>query len=166
IPAFQSEIWLYDTTTMTLTRITSSVGRASVSPSLSDDGTKIAFQSSADFFGQGIPFHQFEVWLYDLTTMALTRVTTASPAGRNSQAPHVSGDGTIIGFQSTSDFLGEGILTNQLEIWLYDTAAMTLTRITSGSAGSNSSFYASLSDDGSQVAFQRNSATFPASENV
>jgi Tol biopolymer transport system component len=65
IPNDQAEIWLYDTMTMTVTRITASgEGRDSYFPSLSADGKIVAFASDADFLGQGIPDNQFEIWLY------------------------------------------------------------------------------------------------------
>ena len=42
-----NEIWLYDSQTMTITRITaaSDIGRDSLAPSISADGRKIVFQS-------------------------------------------------------------------------------------------------------------------------
>ena len=49
----------------TLVRVTtaSDSGRASYEPSLSADGTIVAFRSDSDFLGQGIPDNQFEIWL-------------------------------------------------------------------------------------------------------
>jgi Tol biopolymer transport system component len=129
----QNEIWLYDTTTVTVTRVTTgaSADRRSHSPSLNADGTKIVFESNVDFFNQGIPQKGSEIWLYDTTTMTLTRVTTAKGDGlRESGSPKISADSTKIVFVSDSDFLDEGIADDQFEIWLYDVAAMTLTRIT------------------------------------
>jgi Tol biopolymer transport system component len=104
-----------------LTRITtaSHSNRDSVVPSLNAGGTKIAFMSDSDFLGQGIPNDQDEIWLYDTTVMTLTRITTSSPSLRRSRIPNLSADGTKIAFDSEADFLGQGILTNQFEIWLY-----------------------------------------------
>jgi Tol biopolymer transport system component len=67
LPAGQREIWLYNTSTMTYTRVTSATGsgsRISFFPSLSADGRTIAFNSDADFLTQGIPATQLEIWLY------------------------------------------------------------------------------------------------------
>ena len=60
------EIWLYNTTTRTLDRVTiaSPANRRSHLPSLSADGTAISFMSDSDFLGQGVPLNQFEIWLY------------------------------------------------------------------------------------------------------
>ena len=104
----------------TLVRVTtaSDGNRDSSWPSLSADGTTVAFQSDSDFLGQGIPDEQYEIWLYDTTTMTLTRVTTASDSHRASHYPSLSADGAIVAFQSDSDFLGQGIPRWQSEIWL------------------------------------------------
>jgi Tol biopolymer transport system component len=66
IPNNQSEIWPYDTATMTYMRVTaaSDVNRSSYAPSLSVDTTVIAFDSDSDFLGQGIPRGQWEILLY------------------------------------------------------------------------------------------------------
>ena len=155
ISPFQNEIWLYDTATMTVTRITtaSALGRDSKALSLSADGKKVAFESDSDFLGQGIADDQYEIWLYDTKTMTVTRVTTASAANRASRYPDLSADGTKVTFESDSDFLGQGIVDNQYEIWLYDTRTMRLTRLTTASTVDRHSYNSSVSADGSRVAF-------------
>ncbi len=159
IPAGQNEIWLYDTTQMSLTRVTtaSASNRSSFGPQLSFDGSKIVFYSDSDFLGQGIPDQQFEIWLFDTATKSLTRLTTASPSGRWSQVPQINADGTKIVFQSESDFRNQGIADNQFEIWLYDTATLTVTRITSASDSARRSQVPSLSAIGNIIAFQSES---------
>ena len=152
IPQSQYEIWLYDTATMTFTRVTTgNSGRYSYGPSISGDGSKIAFYSDADFLGQGIPQGQMEIWLYDTATMTLTRVTTGSSDGA-SRNPSINSDGTKIAFSSDTDFLGQGVLDDQDEIWLYDTATMTLIQVTTGSIGRESR-YPSINSDGNRIAF-------------
>ena len=62
------EIWLYDTATKTLSRVTVASGDHLGSgglPSLSADGTKIAFHSEADFLNQGLSAFQFEIWVFE-----------------------------------------------------------------------------------------------------
>ena len=142
-----------------LTRITwaSDSTRESSGPSLSADGTRVAFHSDSDFLGQGIQHEQTEVWLYDTTTMTFTRVTTASHSTRDSFWPSLSADRTIVAFPSDSDFLGQGILDDQHEIWMYDTTTMTLTRVTTASDSNRHSFVPSLSADGDIVAFYSDS---------
>jgi Tol biopolymer transport system component len=159
-PALHQEIWLYDTVTMTYTRVTTTADsqhRESSHPSLSGGGTVVAFDGNADFLDQGIQTGQREVWLYNTATMTLTRVTTASDDNRRSTSPSLSADGTRVAFSSDSDFLDQGIPDDQHEIWLYDTAAMTYTRVTTASGEDRSSWVPSLSADGSVVAFVSNS---------
>jgi len=159
IPDGQHEIWLYDTATMTFTRVTvaSDSNRESWSPSLSGDGTEAAFESDSDFLGQGIPYGQHEIWLYDAATMTVTRITVASDSSRYSWSPSLSGDGTRVAFISDSDFLGQGIPDGQDEIWLYDVTTMTVTRVTTASHSNRDSYGPSLSADGTKVAFESNS---------
>ena len=161
----QFEVWLYDTAAMTVTRITtaSAGNRTSGSSdmtgglSLSGDSTKIAFVSDSDFLGQGIANDQFEVWLYDTATMTVTRITTASPGDRDCHSPTIGITGTKIAFVSDSDFLGQGIPLDQLEIWLYDTVTMTYTRITTASPSDRFSFAPSMSADETKLAFMSDS---------
>jgi Tol biopolymer transport system component len=157
-PAGSDEVWLYDTVAMTYTRVTSSTDatRWVDAPSLDADGSRVAFYSDMDYFGQGIARGQYEIWLYDTSTLALSRVTTATDAGRYSELPSLSADGRFIAFDSNSDFLGQGIPEDQWEIWLYDTVAMTYTRLTPSTAG-HYAIHPHLSADGKRVVFRSNS---------
>ena len=87
----------------------------------------------------------------------LTRITTASDSDRESWAEDLSADGTIIAINSNSDLLGQGITNEQWEIWLYDTVALTYTRVTSASGSTRESYYPCLSADGTLVAFSSDS---------
>ncbi len=153
IPDNHWEIWLYDTTTMTFTRVTSGV-RGSGSPAVSGDGTRVAFKSDNDFLGQSIPPGQSEIWLYDTGTMTVTRVTTEAGTGdRYISGASPDADGTRLAFHSDCEFLGQSIPQGQNEIWLYDTATMTVTRVTTSGVDRYSS-QPSLSADGTKIAFQ------------
>jgi uncharacterized repeat protein (TIGR01451 family) len=162
IPNDQFEIWLYDTTTLTYTRVTTSPysDRSSLFPKLSADGTKVAFSGDADFFGPGIPQYQYEAWLYDVATQALTRLTTSSGSDRSSSSESISADGTIVALASDSDFFGQGIADEQWEIWLYDTTTMTYTRITTASESNRQSWHPRMNADGTLLAFSSDSDFF------
>jgi Tol biopolymer transport system component len=154
------EIWLYDTATMTFTRVTTAShgGRDSFDPSLDRDGTVVAFESDSDLLNEGRPGGVDEIWLYDTATLTFTRVTSASHANRDSYDPSLSGDGTVVAFNSDSDLLNEGRPGGVDEIWLYDTATLTFTRVTSASDPANRySEDPSLSGDGTVVAFHSDS---------
>jgi uncharacterized membrane protein len=155
----QDEIWLYDRRSMTYTRVTtaSDGNRDSSYPYLSADGTIVAFRSDSDLLAEGIPDDVFEVWLYDTKTLTFTRVTSATDGTRDSVAQGLSADGTIVLFYSDSDFLGQGIPDEQYEVWLYDTTTASYTRVTTASDPDRDSYVASLTADGSVVAFHSSS---------
>jgi Tol biopolymer transport system component len=164
----QFEVWLCDVQTRDLTRITHAVplgrvgpdpteSRHSWSPTLNADGTAIAFYSDSDFLHQGIPFRQFEIWLFETDTMSLTRATHASPPYRASYTPHISDDGKRIVFYSEADFHGEGIPIEQYEVWAYDVEAGELTRITRASGPDRDSVGPRISGDGTRVVFYSDS---------
>lgn len=115
------EVWLYDTKTLTFTRITSASAsdRDSQYPSLSGDGTIVAFESDSDLLNEGRPDNVSEVWLYDTQTLTFTRVTSASAGDRDSKDPSMSRDGTLVTFKSDSDLLTEVATNNAYEIWLW-----------------------------------------------
>lgn len=143
----------------TLTRITvaNDASRDSQRPSISADGRRIAFDSNADFFDQGVITSQSEIWLYDAQTSALTRITTASDSDRRSRFPEISADGNRIVFSSDSDFFNEGIPAEQHELWLYDIPSAQLERITTASASDRDTTLGVLNANGTKIAFQSDS---------
>jgi len=155
----QLEIWLYDTTNLTFTRVTNSSDptRSSERPHISNDGNWIVFQSNADFLNQGISENQTEVWLYNVKTPGLTRLTTASATDRSSLQPRINADGSKVVFASDSDFLGQGIPFDQPEVWLLDVGSMNLSRITTASTSGRVSYAPDIDYSGTQLVFQSNS---------
>ena len=154
IPDNQNELWLYDTATMTYTRVTtaSNHDRGSSLPHLNAEGTLVAFSSDSDFLGQGIEDEQSEIWLYDVNSSSLTRVTYAPDSSRGSYAPNLSANGTLLTFTSDVDILGEGIAAGQYEVWLYDLNSGVYTRVTDTPVGRLND-YPTLNADGTRLAF-------------
>jgi Tol biopolymer transport system component len=149
----RAEISLYDTQTASFTRITNSGGLfRSELPSISGDGTRIVFVSTADLTGNN-PNHEYAVFLYDTDTGNVTQIST-NP--RNSDAyfvgpPSITADGTRIAFSSIADVTSSNTDHN-LEIFLYNTQTGTFTQVTdtSGFARNRSP---SISADGTHIAF-------------
>ncbi len=84
----------------------------------------------------------------------LSRLTSASPPGRESQLPSISGDGSRVVFLSDSDFLIQGIPDDHDEIWLYEAATTNLRRVTFNLIPDPYSFGdPKISGDGSKVVF-------------
>ena len=158
-PPTLRDVWLHDTGSAALTRLTtaSDPARVSGAASLSGDGRLIAFQSDSDLAGQTTPARTAEIWLYDVPAKRFTRVTNASEPGRSSLNPAISTDGSTVVFDSDSDLLKEGLPRGQREIWAYSVAAGRLRRLTRAGAGAVSSG-AVTNATGAVVAFQSNAA--------
>ena len=62
---------------------------------------------------------QYEIWQYNTRSRYLTRLTHASAPDRISAIASINSDGSKITFSSDSDFLGQGIVDGQGEIWLF-----------------------------------------------
>lgn len=158
ISTLQGEIWLYHSDTLTFTRVTTSASdRINWEPRLNADGTIVAFYGNADLLNQGIPSNQVEIWLYDTNTLTYTRVTTASHSNRSSYSPVLNAQGNMVAFVSDSDFLGQGVALYQTEVWLYDTATMTVTRITTATTSDRTSYLPDINQDGTKIGFMSDS---------
>jgi len=94
------EIFLFDTTTSTLTQITNTVGGSSGFPSINATGTRIAFRSDRNLTGSN-PDGNFEIFLFDTTTSTLTQITNT--VGGSSGFPSINATGTRIAFVSSAD---------------------------------------------------------------
>lgn len=172
------ELWLWDSVggLSRLTDVTaaSASGRdvSNCTPIISDDGTRIAFCSDADFFNEGRGDNDWEIWLWDEST-GLSRITNAVAHGgmdRDSFNAWISGDGSTIVFRSDADLLNEGIADGQFEVYTYDIASDTLTRISSSSDGANrSTWNPSVDRTGAHVVFssdsEMNGESIPVGDN-
>jgi uncharacterized repeat protein (TIGR01451 family) len=147
-PDFSAEIFLYDANTANLTQVTNSPSDFSRSPSISADGTRIAFRSFANLTG-GNADRNAEIFLYDPATADLTQITNVT-AG-SSDSPSIGADGSRIAFLSTANLTGSNADGNA-EIFLYDMASAGFTQITNSTAGFNQ--LPSISADGGRIAFQ------------
>jgi Tol biopolymer transport system component len=151
----QEEIWLATTNPLTVTRLTSSTHSIWIrneQPSISADGTHVAFRGNYDFFGDAL-LQGRDLWMVDLATKGLTRLVHSVPEGRWSDQPDLSADGTRVVFRSDADFLGEGVPSSSHHIWLYDTLAMTFTHISRDITYGGTSEWPSISGDGTRIAF-------------
>ena len=131
----------------------------SLNPSLSADGTKVLFQSSADNLVPGDTNGAIDVFVKDLATGATTRVSTAADgtqSNANSVVPAFSADGTKVAFASLADNLVPGDTNGTADVFVKDLATGATTRVSTaadGTQGNGLSFAPSLSADGTKIVF-------------
>lgn len=134
-------------------------GGGSSGPSISDDGTKVAFESAATnvvlFDINGQP----DVFVRDLSagsTDVVTVTSTELPLSVGGSDPSMSGNGRYVVFESGTTQIGSDT-NGKKDIFLRDRQAGTSERVSIASNGDPSdgdSSSAVVSDDGRYVAFQ------------
>ncbi len=132
----------------------------SSAPVLSADGTKVVFQSAASDLVPGDSNGQYDVFLKDLTTGAITMVNTAAD-GTVAQGAFfnfaLSADGTKVAFASDADSLAPGDGNGTFDVFVKDmiTGQVTLvSQAAGGVSGNGRSTAPALSADGRIVAFE------------
>ena len=138
----------------------------SVNATLSADGTKVVFQSDAANLVDGDNNALADIFVKDLTWGTVTRINTSvtgaeANAGGNPIDPPVTGspitpilsaDGSKVAFVSAATNLVNGDTNDWADVFVKDLNTGVITRATNAE-GNDESYYASLSADGSKVAF-------------
>ena len=172
----QLDVFVRDTVAGTTRRVSEPTGGGqgdfgSDSPSLSADGSMIAFRSEARNLVAGDMNLSRDVFLHDLATGATTRVSVsdgeAEATGGESGIPSLNADGTRIAFESRASNLVAGDTNNAIDVFVRDTAAGTTTRVSvadDGSQASDSSGAASINADGTRIAFHSTATNLVAGD--
>jgi hypothetical protein len=128
-------------------------------PSLSADGTKVAFYSYATNLDPADTDANADVYVKDLVTGDVTLASTSDSATKSngqSSDPSLSGDGGTVAFHSTATNLDPGDTSAGRDVYV-KTLATGDVRLAStgdtGAKGNGNSDFASLSTDGTEVAF-------------
>lgn len=158
------DVYLRDRETGEVTLVSRPIGplaadRPSRQPSISADGRRIVFTSAASNLVSGDNAGHSDVFLYIRESGALLRLTTGfddTEANGASSAPQISGDGTVVAFQSdASNLVGDD--TNDVpDIFIHSLVAGVTRRVSVASDGgqlSGRSGDPSVSEDGLKVAF-------------
>jgi flagellin-like hook-associated protein FlgL len=162
------DVFLKDLQTGAVTRVstTSAGGQAtggpSSNPALSSDGRFVAFGSGATDLTPGDTNGFRDVFLKDLVTGAMARISTdssgAQAIGGGSDLPKFSPDGRFVAFESDATNLVSGDTNGQTDIFLKDLQTGEVSRVSTSSSGDQSigegSFNAVFSPDGRYVAFE------------
>ena len=137
------------------------------SPSLSADGTKIAFRSFAnDLVVSSVSDKNSDIYVKDLTTNNLTQVNLTSDgnvADGQSWNPQISPDGNYVAFLSDASNLVTNDKNGVDDVFIKNLQTGELTQISDGDNGDATSFV--FSGDSSTLAFSR-WATDSNTENV
>ena len=167
---FSSDVYVKDLITGTLTLAsTSDTGTKSNShsdtPSLSGDGSKVAFRSQASNLDPADPDVSADIYVKDLVTGALALASTSDTGTKgndNSYLPKVSADGTTVAFHSGASNLDPGDTDGITDAYVKDVVTGNLALASTsdtGTKGNNHSYPWSLSADGSKVGFSSSRAT-------
>jgi Tol biopolymer transport system component len=172
-------VYIDDLTTDTITLVSANqAGDEADRPSaagatFSPDGGKVLFSTYSDNLVAGDGNYDWDVFVKDLSTGAVTLVSTNSTGDQGDESsiePSFSPDGGKVAFVSDSfNFpgtdAGDGATTPEIE--LKDLATGTLILVSSGSGGTPGdaiSHFPVFSPDGSMIAFQGSSAGLVAGD--
>ena len=128
-------------------------------PSLSHDGGTLAFASSAENLVPDETDGFRNVYLRDADTGEITLITKGrgdEPANGDSFLPSLSADGTRVTFSSDASNLARGDTNAITDTFVYDKQTGTTTLVSRGRNGKSAqgqSLLASISADGSRVAY-------------
>lgn len=135
-------------------------------PTISDNGTKIAFMSQATNLVAGDTNGANDIFVHDRRSGITTRVSVDSSGVQgNSTSDHgsISGDGRFVAYHSSATNLVTGDSNGVIDCFTHDTASGFTTRTsegTLGEAGIHHSKDPVISADGRYVAFESFSSNF------
>lgn len=128
-------------------------------PSLSEDGSRVAFASDAPDLVPGDGNGTFDAFVHDRATGTTVRVSVDSTGAESngaSLAPRISSDGLVVAFHSSATNLVASDLNFSNDVFVHDLAAGTTEMASLNSSGTQGNFQSvagSLSADGRFVAF-------------
>ncbi len=153
---------IFNGTTRLVSRATGAAGivgdKNSDEPSISDDGSVIAFSSFATNLGGGAAHGQVYVRQSSTTTVVSTFDTMTTPGNADSTGPSISGNGKFVAFATSAALVPGTDNNNAVDVYRRTLANNTeqLASIGAGGVGNSGSGGASIDDDGGRVAFVSN----------
>ncbi len=169
------DIFVTNMTTGTTVRVSvasdgTQANGASDLSSISDDGRYIAFESEASNLVAGDTNGAKDIFVYDLQTSTIQRVSVASngtQADGLSKDVMISGDGRYVTFTSSATNLVAGDTNSSDDIFVYDMQTSTIERVSvdsSGTQANGSSSRSTITDDGRYVAYESTASNLIASD--
>lgn len=133
---------------------------SSFQPSISRDGSRVAFRSDASNLVAGDGNATIDIFVRDLVGGTTTRASVATGGGEGdgpSADPMISGDGRVVVFESAATNLVTGDANGAIDIFVHDLGTGLTQRVSVASDGSEAngdSRAPSVSDDGRFIAFE------------
>jgi TolB protein len=130
------------------------------SPSISADGTRVAFASLASNLVPGDSGEWIDVFVHDRLTGSTKRITAAADGAEgdgSSFSPAISADGRYVAFDSYAANLSLGDTNGASDVFLHDLFSGSTVRVSStipGGPPAGHSEFPSISSDGRYVAFE------------
>jgi len=167
----RDDIFVYDCTTSTITRV--SVDAAGVeadsgasTPSISGDGQFVAYMSGSTNLVPNDTNDEIDIFLHNRSSGSVQRVSVATngdEANWSSYSPSVTNNGTFVVFHSLASNLVPNDTNGRTDVFIYDLSNSVIERIsvdsneTQGVGGPSFSFdgsaWAAVSADGRYVSF-------------
>lgn len=171
------DIFLRDTTGGTTVRVSLDSGGAqanghSFAPSVSGDGNLVAFCSYASNLVAGDTNGVADIFVKNLTTGAISRVSTSASAGQASGAstrPVISENGNVVAFLSVAADLVPGDGNGVADVFVKTVSTGAIVRASVGASGNESNGAAanpSLSGDGRMVAWDSAATNLTGDESL
>ena len=113
-------------------------------PSISDDGSRVAFYSFASSLGPNDKNGMWDIFLYDSQSPGLKRLTTTATGGERDPgtesisrvvAPAISGDGNFVAYSTTASNVVAGDNNRTQDVFVVNVASGEVKRISTGSGG-------------------------------
>lgn len=130
-------------------QLTAGSGCSSTRPSMSSDGSRIAFESSCNLTGNNADGN-VEIFLWQKSGSAISQLTAST--GCENLAPSISGNGNFVAFDSTCNTSGTSNDGKGSQIFRVTSNAV-LKQLSDDPVGACDSTSASINSDGKTVAF-------------
>jgi Tol biopolymer transport system component len=130
---------------------------ASVSPSISEDGRFVVFQSLASNLVAGDTNNASDIFVRDLVNNTTERACGGVQANRYSFSPAISPDGNFVAFCSAATNLVSGDTNGKLDIFVCNRGTGVIERVSVGPGGvqgDGDSILPAISEDGRIVGFK------------
>jgi Tol biopolymer transport system component len=167
---FMRNLTLASTQRVSLTNAGGQSNDCSQNPSLSSDGTAVAFESWGTNLTAPSPNGNLHIFVRNLTgatTVQATKTSGGTQGNNDSFDPSISANGGFVAYESRATNLGTTDTNGVRDIYLTDMTTGAITRVSVGAGaaqGDGSSRHPAISGDGRYIAFDSGSTNFVAND--